>query len=183
MFPLKHTFLLNHKVGLLLFCLRFCIQSYSSLFNSFPFYVLHQICFFPHPFILQDADQGNVEPFCSGTDLVAAVLRKKRRRRSKAEKYGARHGVWFDIPTASRVGGTGRNLPPRFATSSTFPSSEREKLSPGRLCTALPQAGQAARPELLLFADCYSKQLPTPHRPGASPTSAPSSSTRLPSLL
>lgn len=95
----------------------------------------------------------------SGTDLAAAVLGKKRSWRcSKAEKYGARCGAWFATPTAGRVGGTGRNLPPRFATSSVFPPSEREKLSLGCLCVTLPQARQAARPKLLLKAAPHSTQ-------------------------
>lgn len=62
----------------------------------------------------------------SETDLAAAVPRKKRSwRRIRAENYDARHWVWLATPTAGRVGGTGRNLPLIFATSSPLWASQR----------------------------------------------------------
>lgn len=58
----------------------------------------------------------------------------------------------------------------------------REKTVTSLPLMGLLQASQTTRPERLLFAECYSKQLPAPHRSGTSHTFTPASTTQLPSL-
>lgn len=161
--PPKWTLVLSPKVGLLGIWQRIQLEPYS-----------------PCPVSCTKSSPSSFDfVFCCLRDRSCCLWTAKEKDWicSKTEEKGVRHGVWFATPTVSRGGGTGENLPPRFATSSIFlPLRERNCL------WWQLQASQTAWPEWLLFAECYSKQLPVPHRSGASHTFSPRSTTQLPSL-
>lgn len=170
-----------------------CSQSQSRAIGHLtmmPPWVL-ELLFQPFPILYLAPSQFSLSSFdsvfCCLRDRPCCLWTEKEKNIicSKTEKNGARHGVWFATPTVSRVGGTGENLPPRFATSSIFPASEGENChqsasdgsasgKPDSLARAAAFCSATQSNSLLLIGLKYltPSLLPAPHSSLSSPSSS-----------
>lgn len=162
----------------------FCLQSHSSIFNPFLLYTLHQISFSPYPFILQDPDEGDIEFCCLRDRPCCCCPEKEKKLKMHQGRKLWRQTLSLACYTHCWQSRWDREESPSHICNLLPTLGLSEKLSPGCLHLSLPQARQTCQPELLLFAECHSKQLhphaglehPTPPLLTAALSSLPSHS-------